>query len=122
MVRFGEDHLRILRLVRFAAKLGFEVDPASKQAAAASAEKLRLIAAERIRAELEKILTGPRPAEGFEMLADLGILKVVLPEVDAMRGVDARGLSLVVASGGFSLVEVHRLLVVVTSPVAEHRL
>ena len=88
VVRFGEDHLRILRLVRFAAKLGFEVDPASKQAAAVSAEKLRLIAAERIRAELEKILTGPHPAEGFEMLAELGILKVVLPEVDAMRGVE----------------------------------
>ena len=88
VVRFGEDHLRILRLVRFAAKLGFEVDPASKQAAAVSAEKLRLIAAERIRAELEKILTGPHPAEGFEMLAELGILKVVLPEADAMRGVE----------------------------------
>ena len=88
VVRFGEDHLRILRLVRFAAKLGFEVDPASKQAAADAAEKLRLIAAERVRAELEKILTGPRPAEGFEMLAELGILKVVLPEVDAMRGVE----------------------------------
>ncbi len=88
VVRFGEDHLRILRLVRFAAKLGFTVDPASKEAAANAAEKLRLIAAERIRAELEKILTGPRPAEGFEMLAELGILKVVLPEVDAMRGVE----------------------------------
>ncbi len=88
VVRFGEDHLRILRLVRFAAKLGFEVDSASKQAATDAAEKLRLIAAERIRAELEKILTGPRPAEGFEMLAELGILKVVLPEADAMRGVE----------------------------------
>ena len=88
VVRFGEDHLRILRLVRFAAKLGFTVDPASAEAAAASAGKLRLIAAERIRAELEKILTGPRPAEGFEMLAELGILRVVLPEVDAMRGVE----------------------------------
>ena len=87
-VRFGEDHLRILCLVRFAAKLGFTVDPASKRAAADAAEKLRLIAAERIRAELEKILTGPRPAEGFEMLADLGILRVVLPEVDALRGVE----------------------------------
>ena len=88
VVRFGEDHLRILRLVRFASKLGFVLDPASKSAAAAAAEKLRLIAAERIHAELEKILLGPHPAEGFEMLAELGILKVVLPEVDAMRGVD----------------------------------
>jgi poly(A) polymerase len=88
VVRFGEDHLRILRLVRFASKLGFTVDPASKRAAADAAEKLRLIAAERIRAELVKILLGPRPAEGFEMLAGLGILKVVLPEVDAMRGVE----------------------------------
>ena len=88
VVRFGEDHLRILRLVRFAAKLGFELDPASKAAASAAAGKLRLIAAERIRAELEKILAGPFPAEGFEMLAELGILKVVLPEVDALRGVE----------------------------------
>jgi len=88
VVRFGEDHLRILRFVRFAAKLGFEPDPASMEAAAAAADKLRLIAAERIRAELEKILLGPHPAEGFEMLAELGILKVILPEVDAMRGVE----------------------------------
>jgi len=88
VVRFGEDHLRILRLVRFAAKLGFVPDSASKAAAAAAAEKLRLIAEERIRAELEKILLSPFPAEGFEMLAELGILKVVLPEVDAMRGVE----------------------------------
>lgn len=88
VVRFGEDHLRILRLVRFASRLGFKVDPASAAAAAAAADKLRLIAAERIRAELEKILLSPHPAEGFEMLADLGILKVVLPEVDALRGVE----------------------------------
>lgn len=88
VVRFGEDHLRILRFVRFAARLGFTPDPTSMSAAAAAAEKLRLIAAERIRAELEKILTGPFPAEGFEMLAELGILKAVLPEVDAMRGVE----------------------------------
>jgi len=87
-VRFGEDHLRILRFVRFAARLGFTPDPAAAAAAAAAADKLRLIAAERIRAELEKILTGPSPAEGFEMLAELGILRVVLPEVDAMRGVE----------------------------------
>ena len=88
VVRFGEDHLRILRFVRFASRLGFAPDPASRSAAAAAAAKLRLIAAERIRVELEKILTGPFPAEGFEMLAELGILKVVLPEVDAMRGVE----------------------------------
>ena len=88
VVRFAEDHLRILRLVRFSSRLGFEVDPASKRAAADAAEKLRLIAAERIRAELEKILLCPHPAEGFEMLAELGILKVILPEVDAMRGVE----------------------------------
>jgi poly(A) polymerase len=88
VTRFGEDHLRILRLVRFASKLGFTVDPVSEQAAADAAEKLRLIAAERIRAELEKILLGPYPAEGFEILARLGILKVILPEVDAMRGVE----------------------------------
>ena len=88
VVRFGEDHLRILRFVRFAAKLGFTPAPASMSAAEAAADKLHLIAPERIRAELEKILTGPRPAEGFEMLAELGILKVVLPEVDALRGVE----------------------------------
>ena len=88
VVRFGEDHLRILRFVRFASRLGFAPDPASCAAASAAADKLRLIAAERIHAEIEKILTGPHPAEGFEMLADLGILKVVLPEVDAMRGVE----------------------------------
>ncbi len=88
VVRFGEDYLRILRFVRFAARFGFEPDPAACSAASRFADKLSLIAEERIRDELEKILLGPDPAGGFEMLAKLGILKTVLPEVDALRGVE----------------------------------
>jgi len=88
VVRFGEDYLRILRFVRFASRFGFTPDPAACSAVARFPDKLGLIAAERIRDELEKILLGPDPAGGFELLASLGLLKTVLPEVDALRGVE----------------------------------
>ncbi|MBO7089702.1 MAG: CCA tRNA nucleotidyltransferase, partial [Lentisphaeria bacterium] len=88
VVRFGEDYLRILRFVRFASRFGFDPDPEACAAASRFADRLSLIAEERIREELENILLGPDPAGGFEMLADLGILKTVLPEVDALRGVE----------------------------------
>lgn len=81
--RFGEDALRILRAVRFAAQLGFEMEEHTKEAAASLAETLKKISAERIQVELVKLLTSPHP-QMLRCAWELGITKIVLPEFDAM--------------------------------------
>ena len=84
--RFGEDHLRALRAVRFACGLGFEIEPGTLAAVARAAPSIQRISAERIREELTKILTRRGARRGFELLAGTGLLAEVLPEVDLMRG------------------------------------
>jgi poly(A) polymerase len=81
--RFGEDHLRLLRAVRFAAQLDFTIEPATLAAIGAHASKIQGISAERIREELVKIFRPPHAARGLELLHDTGLLAHVLPEVAA---------------------------------------
>ncbi len=80
--RFTEDALRIFRAVRFCAKLGYSLDPATRKAAADLAPSLALVSAERIRTELEKLLVSPHP-EMIRLAWECGITKVILPEFDA---------------------------------------
>lgn len=86
--RFGEDALRILRAIRFASQLGFELDGETLQAANAHKEDLHLIANERIFDELTKFLCGNYVCEA--LLAYTEILNVVLPELIAMEGLDQK--------------------------------
>ncbi len=86
--RFEEDHLRILRALRFASRFGFEMDSAVSEATRKNAGSLSRISAERIRDELSLMLCGPRPAMAFRLMADLKVLDTVLPEIMAMRGVE----------------------------------
>ncbi len=86
-VRFAEDHLRLLRAVRFSAALGFELAPETRLAISRQAPSLRRISQERVATELTRMLTGPRPAVAFRLLAELGLLPVCLPEVQKMMGV-----------------------------------
>ena len=72
--RFDEDHLRMLRAVRFAARLGFEIEQETFEAIHNRADKIRRVSAERIREELEKILTDRNRADGFDMLRSTGLL------------------------------------------------
>jgi poly(A) polymerase len=81
--RFGEDHLRLLRAVRFAAQLGFEIETETFAAIRALAEKIRVVSAERIRDELLKLFRPPHAARGLDLLRDSGLLAVVLPELAA---------------------------------------
>ncbi|MBN8734254.1 MAG: CCA tRNA nucleotidyltransferase [Acidobacteria bacterium] len=85
--RFQEDHLRLLRAARFAARLGFIIEPETYAAMRAEAPSLARIAAERIRDELTRILTQPHPGEGLRLLDATGLLPVVLPEVKRLQGV-----------------------------------
>ena len=79
--RFGEDALRIMRAVRFAAQLGYEVEEETVQAMKELAPTLSKISAERIAAELEKLLVSPHP-EKLKMAYECGITAVILPEFD----------------------------------------
>jgi len=85
--RFAEDHLRLLRAVRFAAGLGFRLEPATAQAARAAAAQVADVSPERVRAELTSMLSGPAPDRALALLDELGLLPVWLPEVAAMKGV-----------------------------------
>lgn len=83
-VRFGEDRLRLMRAVRFTVNLGFTLDPATEAAVRQEADQLGAVSQERIRDELIKILTGPDPAAGVQLLRSTGLLVQFLPEALAM--------------------------------------
>jgi len=85
--RFAEDHLRLLRAVRFAARFGFEIEPQTLTAMQALAPRIERIAPERIRAELTRILTEGGARRGVELLDVAGLLHYVLPEVERMKGI-----------------------------------
>ena len=87
-VRFAEDKLRMLRAVRFAARLGFAIDRRTMEAIAQQAENIGVVSAERVRDELTKILTEGGARRGFELLDASGLLAQVLPEIRRMKGVE----------------------------------
>jgi poly(A) polymerase len=84
---FDDDPLRVLRLVRIAVELGLKPEATTSRLAHASAGRLRLVAAERIFAELCRIVDAPAAVRGLRLLGDLGAAAVVLPEIDRMVGV-----------------------------------
>jgi len=82
---FGDDPLRILRAARFAAKLGFTVAPEVRAAMTGQADRLGIVSAERITAELTKLMLTPDPALGIDILVQTGVAEQVLPEVSRLR-------------------------------------
>ncbi len=85
--RFAEDHLRMLRAVRLAANLDFEMDPALMAAIRGNAAAITKISAERIRDELSAILTHGKARKGMELLDESGLLAELIPEIKALQGV-----------------------------------
>jgi poly(A) polymerase len=85
--RFSEDRLRMLRAVRFAARLGFTLEATVVEAICKQAAEIHQVSAERVRDEIQKILTEGRARAGFELLEATGLLAEVLPEVKRMQGV-----------------------------------
>jgi putative nucleotidyltransferase with HDIG domain len=85
--RFREDHLRLLRAVRFAARLGFEIEGETFAAIRHLAALIRSVAAERVRDEVARILTEGNARRGFELLDSTGLLEQILPEIAALKGV-----------------------------------
>src|ERR1700719_4273657 len=86
--RFAEDKLRLMRAVRFAARFGFAIEPATLAAVRRHALEVTQVSAERLRDELTKLLTEGAARRGFELLDDTGLLTVVLPDITRMKGVE----------------------------------
>jgi poly(A) polymerase len=84
--RFSEDHLRMLRAVRFATVLDFEIEDTTWSAVRELAPKIRSVSAERIREELVRIFLHPRRVRGFDLLVDSGLMHEVLPEILDLKG------------------------------------
>ena len=82
---FSDDPLRIMRAVRFAAQLGFDLAPEVADAARDMAERLTIVSAERVRDELTKLMLSPDPRRGLGLMVDLGIAPYVLPELPKLR-------------------------------------
>jgi len=87
-LRFEEDHLRMLRGVRFAARFGFELEAGTKLAIRSLASKIAAVSRERARDELTKMLTEGHARRAFELLDATGLLAEVLPEIARMKGVE----------------------------------
>ena len=86
-LRFREDRLRMARAVRFAARFGYAIDPATLEAISAAAPHITSVSPERLRDELTKVLTEGAARRAFELLDSTGLLKPSLPEVAATQGV-----------------------------------
>lgn len=85
--RFQEDHLRMLRAVRFAATLNFAIEPRTAEAVKKNCALIGKVSAERIQQELTRtLLESAQAGQALEMLSSFGLLKVIMPEVEALRG------------------------------------
>lgn len=86
--RFAEDRLRLLRAIRFATVLGFEIEAATWKAVCDHADAITTVSAERIRDELSKIFVHPNRLRGFDLLVESGLMRQVLPEILVLQGVE----------------------------------
>ena len=89
-ITFSDDPLRMLRCVRFATQLRFDIEPETKEALRRNAHRLKIISGERIAEELNKILMAPHPSIGFIELHESGLLHLILPELTALDIVETR--------------------------------
>jgi poly(A) polymerase len=92
-VTFSDDPLRMMRAVRFATQLGFDIEDETFEAIRRNAARLGIVSAERITVELNKIMLSPAPSLGFNMLDTSGLLKLVMPEMEALKGVEKVGVN-----------------------------
>lgn len=87
-ITFSDDPLRIMRGIRFASQLNFDIAPETFEAIARNKERLKIVSMERISDELNKIILSPKPSYGFKLLFQAGILDIIFPELVALQGVE----------------------------------
>jgi len=85
---FSDDPLRMMRAVRFASQLNFDIDPDTFEGIRSMAERIRIVSQERITDELNKIILSPQPSYGFKLLQQTGILEIIFPELVNLMGVE----------------------------------
>lgn len=87
-ITFSDDPLRMLRAIRFATQLQFEIYDETFEAIRRNASRIEIITRERIKDELMKIMKAPRPSIGWDLLMRSGLLKIILPDIYALKGVE----------------------------------
>jgi putative nucleotidyltransferase with HDIG domain len=87
---FSDDPLRMLRAIRFACQLDFQIEPSTFEGIGHMADRIHIISKERICTELEKIIDTTKPSSGFKLLFQAGLLQHILPELAALQGVEVR--------------------------------
>ncbi len=90
-ITFSDDPLRMMRAVRFASQLGFMIERETYEAIGRNKERIKIITTERITDELNKIMMSKRPSIGFMLLEQTGLLEIIFPELDRLKGVEKRG-------------------------------
>ncbi len=89
-ITFSDDPLRMMRAVRFASQLDFQILPETIEAIMRNRERIRIITKERINEELSKIMRSPKPSVGLRLLDDSGLLEIIFPAVHALKGVETK--------------------------------
>ena len=91
-ITFSDDPLRMMRAIRFATQLNFNIEEGSFEAIKTNKERIGIITAERIHTELNKIIMADKPSIGFKLLFETGLLKIIFPELYQLSGVEKHGL------------------------------
>ena len=89
-ITFSDDPLRMMRCIRFATQLNFEIEPETFEALQRMADRIKIVSGERIKDELNKIIMAPHPSIGFEYLQRSGLLQIILPELAALDIVEEK--------------------------------
>lgn len=89
-ITFSDDPLRMMRAVRFATQLGFDIEPETFDAIERNKERIHIISKERVIDELNKIVLSPKPSVGFDLLDKCGLLPLIFPELDALKGAETK--------------------------------
>ena len=89
-ITFSDDPLRMMRAIRFATQLDFQIAPDTLEAIKRNAQRIEIITQERIIVEINKMMTSPRPSVGFRLLDETGLLPLIFPELAAMKGIEER--------------------------------
>jgi len=87
---FSDDPLRMMRGIRFATQLNFNIEPKTFESIGVNKNRIKIVSAERITTELNKIILSPKPSIGFKHLFDTGLLEIIFPEMAALQGIDIR--------------------------------
>jgi poly(A) polymerase len=88
LTTFSDDPLRMLRAIRFAAQLGFEIDSETFNAIVQDADRIRIISQERITEEINKVIATPQPSVGFDLLFRSGLLQIIFPKMADLSGAE----------------------------------